>query len=272
MGGGSSKKKVVQNNDVMVPVVPATTNAVNAENQPEVEQQMSAFDEVTTEAAEDIVNCWKDKIMWVFTKYDRDCSGSLDVNEVLELMVEIQSVTNDSLVNSVKFTFKDSQMVLENLDTDGNGTVEKNEFIDWLSKGLAMTPDQFERYMRSGDSQHLLAIFLLGVKLYCEIEYVEVEEASPAEKEEETSRSPAVEPFVEPFVVEEEIQTVMVETAPTGEEDAPTEEETTLCTVEETAPVQESAVVDEIPEDVKETSGGDAVEEIIAEARREAVQ
>ena len=67
-------------------------------------------------------------------------------------------------------------MVLENLDTDGNGTVEKNEFIDWLSKGLAMTPDQFERYMRSGDSQHLLAIFLLGVKLYCEIEYVEVED------------------------------------------------------------------------------------------------
>ena len=54
MGGGSSKKKVVQNNDVMAPVVPATTNAVNAENQPEVEQQMSAFDEVTTEAAEDM--------------------------------------------------------------------------------------------------------------------------------------------------------------------------------------------------------------------------
>ena len=93
------------------------------------------------------------------------------LQQILELMIEIQSVTDDPLVNEAKFTFSDSKTVLKALDADNNGEVSASEFINWLSKGLSMDGDQFEKYMRSGPTQHQLAMFLLGVKLYCEIEY-----------------------------------------------------------------------------------------------------
>ena len=173
MGGGSSKKK--STNTPIIPI-PSTVETETST----AKSTKSAFDEVTVDAANAINLLWKEKILWVFKKFDRDGSGALDGNEVLELMVEIQSVTDDPLVNSVKFSHEDSRMVLKALDADGNGTVEDEEFISWLSKGLAMDADQFERYMRSGEQQHQLATFLLGVKLYCEIVYISVEEQEAA--------------------------------------------------------------------------------------------
>ena len=173
MGGGSSKKKSI--NTPIIPI-PSTVETETST----AKSTKSAFDEVTVDAANAVNLLWKEKILWVFKKFDRDGSGALDGNEVLELMVEIQSVTDDPLVNSVKFSFEDSRMVLKALDADGNGTVEDEEFISWLSKGLAMDADQFERYMRSGEQQHQLATFLLGVKLYCEIVYISVEEQEAA--------------------------------------------------------------------------------------------
>ena len=173
MGGGSSKKKSI--NTPIIPI-PSTVETETST----AKSTKSAFDEVTVDAANAVNLLWKEKILWVFKKFDRDGSGALDGNEVLELMVEIQSVTDDPLVNSVQFSFEDSRMVLKALDADGNGTVEDEEFISWLSKGLAMDADQFERYMRSGEQQHQLATFLLGVKLYCEIVYISVEEQEAA--------------------------------------------------------------------------------------------
>ena len=173
MGGGSSKKKSI--NTPIIPI-PSTVETETST----AKSTKSAFDEVSVDAANAVNLLWKEKILWVFKKFDRDGSGALDGNEVLELMVEIQSVTDDPLVNSVKFSFEDSRMVLKALDADGNGTVEDEEFISWLSKGLAMDADQFERYMRSGEQQHQLATFLLGVKLYCEIVYISVEEQEAA--------------------------------------------------------------------------------------------
>ena len=173
MGGGSSKKKSI--NTPIIPI-PSTVETETST----AKSTKSAFDEVSVDAANAVNLLWKEKILWVFKKFDRDGSGALDGNEVLELMVEIQSVTDDPLVNSVQFSFEDSRMVLKALDADGNGTVEDEEFISWLSKGLAMDADQFERYMRSGEQQHQLATFLLGVKLYCEIVYISVEEQEAA--------------------------------------------------------------------------------------------
>jgi len=171
MGNGCGKSSASAPTTNLAPVSPAASNTGTQED--------------------DLMNTlngdMKEKILWVFTKYDRDCSGSLDVNEILELMVEIQSVVDDSLVNEVKFTYNDSKVVLKALDADGNGEIDADEFIAWLTKGLAMDGDQFEAYMRSGPTQHQLATFLLGVKLYCELEYKTVDVTPVAVAEEKTA-------------------------------------------------------------------------------------
>jgi Ca2+-binding EF-hand superfamily protein len=159
MGGGASKKKQPAE---LAPIVPSGIN--------------SSLEEVDKDLVEAAKKDWFDKILWVFTKFDRDCSGGLDVNEILELMIEVQTMTDDPVVNSVKFTYPDAKLVLAALDANGNGTVEDTEFISWLSKGMAMNPDQFEKLMRSSPTNHQLATFLLGVKLYCMIEYVDEQE------------------------------------------------------------------------------------------------
>jgi len=160
MGGGSSKKKKETAN--MSLVVPGQSS----------EKAQSINDQTKIVAVDaPIDKDVKEKLMWVFSKYDRDRSGALDTNEILELMVEIQSVTDDELVNETKFTHEDAKTVLKALDTDENGVVEDVEFLGWIEKGLQMTADEFEDYMRSGPTQHQLASFLLGVKLYCTISY-----------------------------------------------------------------------------------------------------
>ena len=210
MGGGASKKK--QQRDDLAPIVP-------------VGERNSALEEVDDILVEAVKKDWRDKILWVFSKFDRDRSGGLDVNEILELMVEIQTVTDDPLVNSIKFTYPDAKLVLAALDADGNGTIEDSEFISWLSKGLAMTPDQFENFMRSGKTEHQLATFLLGVKLYCMIEYVDegeeqvVVDAGNAPGEEKNEGKDE-EPAAAETETEVEVEAPAAELAPAAEEEA----------------------------------------------------
>ena len=250
MGNGCGKSSASAPTTNLAPVSPAASNTGTQED--------------------DLMNTlngdMKEKILWVFTKYDRDCSGSLDVNEILELMVEIQSVVDDSLVNEVKFTYNDSKVVLKALDADGNGEIDADEFIAWLTKGLAMDGDQFEAYMRSGPTQHQLATFLLGVKLYCELEYKTVDVTPVAVAEEKTAEK------------EETKQARTEAEQPNAEE--PTAEatgESTVAVADEVAEVAEVADVVDVVDvadvaDVAEvTEGGDdaSAEEPTAEMIKE---
>ena len=266
MGGGGSKRK--QQRDDLAPIVPAGGSN-------------SALEEVDDILVEAVKKDWRDKILWVFSKFDRDRSGGLDVNEILELMIEIQTVTDDPLVNSIKFTYPDAKLVLAALDADGNGTIEDSEFISWLSKGLAMNPDQFENFMRSGKTEHQLATFLLGVKLYCTIEYVDEggeqvvsddagesnvpaegknagkEELAPAAEEEAAvaaaeeapveseAKAPAEEeaeaPAEEEAEAPVEAEAEVEAEAPAAEELAPAAEEETAAAAAQEAPVESEA-------------------------------
>jgi Ca2+-binding EF-hand superfamily protein len=61
----------------------------------------------------------------VFTKFDTDGSGSLERNEFAGLFKEIR------LLNLTSLSLEDC---LEDMDMDGDGTIQFNEFVVWLDR------------------------------------------------------------------------------------------------------------------------------------------
>ena len=148
MGGGGSKRK--QQRDDLAPIVPAGGSN-------------SALEEVDDILVEAVKKDWRDKILWVFSKFDRDRSGGLDVNEILELMIEIQTVTDDPLVNSIKFTYPDAKLVLAALDADGNGTIEVDEWVRWMIRGANRPAIERAKFAAHNETFMLLTKFLEGI-------------------------------------------------------------------------------------------------------------
>ena len=66
----------------------------------------------------------------IFEKMDANSDGALDVHELHAMLCQL----------GVGARVKDAQEMIEAADTDGNGTVEIDEFLDFMSK-RADSPD-----------------------------------------------------------------------------------------------------------------------------------
>ena len=63
----------------------------------------------------------------------------------------------------------DAQIVLQSLDTDGNGTVERDEFIDWTIKGMNKykdDPGSMDAIFDSGAMGKKMACFVWALNNY----------------------------------------------------------------------------------------------------------
>ena len=63
----------------------------------------------------------------------------------------------------------DAQIVLQSLDTDGNGTVERDEFIDWTTKGMSKfknDPGSMDAIFDSGPIGQKMACFVWALNSY----------------------------------------------------------------------------------------------------------
>ena len=131
----------------------------------------SAFRVTTLPSGQATVSEERD-LSWLFKKYDTDGDGTLSAPELQELMKEVQMTVDDPIVNQETFTFPDAQKILAALDHDQNGVVE---FCTWIARGLRKNAEEFAYFMSSGPMQRKLATFLLGVKHFLAIKYVEVD-------------------------------------------------------------------------------------------------
>ena len=71
--------------------------------------------------------------------------------------------------NPIVWTSADAVALIECLDDDNNGTVEREEFIDWVSKGLAKakeSPEVMERIFESGPFGVKRVCFLWSLQSY----------------------------------------------------------------------------------------------------------
>ena len=59
-----------------------------------------------------------------FQRYDKDNSGSIDINEVSEMMREELHEPIDG---------QELEACMEEMDKDGNGVIDFEEFLDWFT-------------------------------------------------------------------------------------------------------------------------------------------
>ena len=81
--------------------------------------------------------CQRSFLEGIFREFDRDQDHGLSHKELVALMVEMKmrSITQTDLTTSLSSVAEDATIVLKALDTDKNGMVDKNEFVQWLTDG-----------------------------------------------------------------------------------------------------------------------------------------
>ena len=100
----------------------------------------------------------------IFDDYDVDGNGHIDLDELTAMIVELGTIHNRGLP-SIDATRDAAKLAMKALDTDQNGTVEKEEFVEWIKKGLTMSVGQRESFAQKGGDRKGLVYFLEAVEL-----------------------------------------------------------------------------------------------------------
>ncbi len=111
------------------------------------------------------------ELVKLFSQYDTDGDGFIDQNELAAMMIEMH-INQDSkkLDESLeaKKTDKEPDIelakeVLDALDADKSGTLERDEFVGWLMTGLRQTKDTLKHFSSRGHQYKVLHNFLAAV-------------------------------------------------------------------------------------------------------------
>lgn len=102
------------------------------------------------------------QVKHMFEEYDINGTGHIGVEELGTLIFEI-SVINPAL--ELPSSVSDIDTLMKVLDGDNNGSIEQNEFVDWICKGLEMNAAQRVRFSRGSDFRVRLNNFLTGIEL-----------------------------------------------------------------------------------------------------------
>ena len=91
----------------------------------------------------------------LFDEYDLEGTGHIRKEDLGTMLFEL-SVISPNL--ELPTTVEDLNFLMEILDEDHNGTIEKQEFVNWVEKGLSMS-DKQRKTFRSGSVMR----FVLGL-------------------------------------------------------------------------------------------------------------
>ena len=97
--------------------------------------------------------------------FDKDKSGTMELEELLHWMKSVHSETGSSMVEP---TVEIAGYVIQFLDEDASGTLEQQEWLDWLREGhLTMLDEKRKRQYTSegGDGAKCIVDFLAMVVL-----------------------------------------------------------------------------------------------------------
>jgi Ca2+-binding EF-hand superfamily protein len=104
----------------------------------------------------------------LFRKFDPNATGHLGQPELRDLFLHIM---NDTPANR-RSAEADAMTVINSVDTDGNGTVEEGEFVEWIQKGIAIPYEKRIAWGSANKTQERLLNFLTCVITYCQDTYL----------------------------------------------------------------------------------------------------
>ena len=122
----------------------------------------------------------------IFGSYDKDLSGAIDQKELAEMMVELAGLMPGQVAPSRVGAKLIASQVMEVLDVDGNGELDKEEFTDWIVNKI--NADEDERRQLALSNRHLYRFFeAMEVTLKMQLAGIGPFAANPyAEKADET--------------------------------------------------------------------------------------
>ena len=68
------------------------------------------------------------KLTWIFNVFDEDGGGSIDIDEVIKLVIGLTTLNGIEVEKQVLLTCV--QDILEAIDVDGDGDITKEEFVN----------------------------------------------------------------------------------------------------------------------------------------------
>ena len=104
----------------------------------------------------------------LFRKFDPNATGHLGKPELRDLFLHVMSDTSANRRSAEA----DAMTVITSVDTDGNGTVEENEFVEWIQKGIAIPYEKRMEWGAANKVQGRLLAFLTAVITYCQDNYL----------------------------------------------------------------------------------------------------
>jgi Ca2+-binding EF-hand superfamily protein len=109
----------------------------------------------------------KRAVKLIFSRYDRDGTGDIDVGELTEMVFDFQCSFPDLYAMTTPMSPRRvARDVIERLDTDGNGELDSTEFYSWLAAGIDMSKKQRESFAEKGPLKAQMTSFLNSVERY----------------------------------------------------------------------------------------------------------
>ena len=109
----------------------------------------------------------KNSVGLIFSRYDSDGTGDIDVEELTEMVFDFQCSFPDLYANTPPVSPRRvARSVIEKLDKDGNGELDKVEFYNWLKTGINMSVKDRQTFANKGPLKAQLTSFLSSVERY----------------------------------------------------------------------------------------------------------
>ena len=100
----------------------------------------------------------------LFSKHDKTLTNSLSSTDLASLYIDMTMTKNSTTGgNTPPPTQKDINAIMQFIDSDGSGGLDRGEFLEWLEGGMQKKSSDLEKFGRSGPTQALLVDFLQGV-------------------------------------------------------------------------------------------------------------
>ena len=109
----------------------------------------------------------KRAVRLIFSRYDTDGTGDIDMEELTEMVFDFQCSFPDLYSNTPPLSPRRvARNVIERLDKDGNGELDHTEFYSWLAAGIEMSKRQRQDFADKGPLKAQLTSFLGSVERY----------------------------------------------------------------------------------------------------------
>jgi Ca2+-binding EF-hand superfamily protein len=108
----------------------------------------------------------RDALNALFAKYDSSKSGALS-NDAFKAMCETVLTEAKCVSADTVKSFKDANdasVIIAALDMDGDGMVEKDEFVSWISSGLKRSKNDRAKFASKNRLNQQLETFLQAIE------------------------------------------------------------------------------------------------------------